>query len=64
MKGTLVKSEQGWIVAFYSNESKYNSSVNTLPLHPDHIEMMETCFTSKFSREVEFEIVDEYAKLK
>jgi hypothetical protein len=58
MKGTLHKTEQGWVV-------NYNYSVNkndwyTLPLHPDFIEMMDTCFTSKFSHEIEFEIVTEW----
>ena len=58
MKGILHKTEQGWVV-------NYNYSVNkndwyTLPLHPKFIEMMDTCFTSKFSQEVEFEIVTEW----
>jgi hypothetical protein len=70
MKGTLMKTDQGWMV-------NYDYSINkndweTLPLHPEFIEMMDTCFTSNFSQEVEFEIVlcshsksknDYYAKL-
>ena len=56
MKGILHKTDQGWVV-------NYNYSVNkndweTLPLHPDFIQMMDSCFTSKFSQEVEFEIVN------
>ena len=58
MKGILHKTEQGWVV-------NYNYSVNkndwyTLPLHPDFIEMMDTCFTSKFSQEIEFDMVTEW----
>ena len=58
MKGKLTKSENGWVV-------NYNYSINkndweTLPLHPDFIELMDTCFTSKFSHEIEFEIVTEW----
>jgi hypothetical protein len=72
MKGTLLKSEQGWIVAFYSNQSMDNSSVNTLPLHPDNVKRFEE-FGQVFDNidariaaypEVEFEIVEQYAKLK
>jgi hypothetical protein len=56
MKGKLTKTENGWVV-------NYNYSVNkndweTLPLHPDFIELMDTCFTSKFTQDVEFEIVN------
>ena len=58
MKGTLTKTDRGWVV-------NYDYSINkndweTLPLHPDFIEMMDTCFTSKFTQEVEFEIVTEW----
>jgi len=56
MKGILTKTEKGWVV-------NYNYSINkndweTLPLHPDFIELMDTCFTSKFTQDVEFEIVN------
>jgi hypothetical protein len=51
MKGTLHKTEQGWVVdSFYETPS-------SLPLHPEFIEAMDTCFTSKFTQEVEFEVV-------
>ncbi len=58
MKGTLTKTDRGWVV-------NYDYSINkndweTLPLHPDFIEMMDTCFTSKFTNEIEFEIVTEW----
>ncbi len=58
MKGTLTKTDRGWVV-------NYDYSINkndweTLPLHPDFIEMMDTCFTSKFTHEIEFEIVTEW----
>ena len=52
MKGILHKTEQGWVVEYAKHAE--------LPLHPDFIEMMDTCFTSKFSQEVEFEIVNEW----
>jgi hypothetical protein len=49
MKGTLMKTEQGWVVEYAKHAE--------LPLHPEFIEMMDTCFTSKFTHEIEFEIV-------
>jgi hypothetical protein len=52
MKGTLNKHEEGWVVRY--------GDMQFLPLHPDFIELMETCFTSKFIQEVEFEIVTEW----
>jgi hypothetical protein len=51
MKGTLMKTEQGWVVEYAKHAE--------LPLHPEFIEMMDTCFTSKFTHEIEFEIVNE-----
>jgi len=63
MKGTLHKTEQGWMVSYLSEYKQSHSSVNEwryIPLHPYFIEMMETCFTSKFTQEVEFEIVTEW----
>jgi hypothetical protein len=58
MKGILTKTEKGWVVNY--NYSINNNDWETLPLHPDFIELMDTCFTSKFSHEIEFEIVKEY----
>jgi len=64
MKGTLNKHEEGWLVRY--------GDMQFLPLHPDFIEMMDTCFTSKFTQVVDFEMVlcshskskdDYYAKL-
>jgi len=61
MKGTLHKTEQGWQVSYASYDITSNNwSAGKLPLHPDFIEAMETCFTSKFTQEVEFETVKEY----
>jgi hypothetical protein len=51
MKGTLVETDQGWVVEYAKHAE--------LPLHPEFIEMMDTCFTSKFTHEIEFEIVNE-----
>ena len=56
MKGTLAKTEQGWVV-YWSNPQEYNEPIHSLPLHPDFIETMETCFTSKCNL-VEFDIVE------
>ena len=54
MKGTLHKTEQGWMIRWWEGDTYLQ-----LPLHPDFIETMDTCFTSKFTQEVEFEIVNE-----
>jgi len=58
MKGTLTKTDRGWVVNYYYSINK--NDWETLPLHPDFIEMMDTCFTSKFTHEIEFEIVTEW----
>jgi hypothetical protein len=52
MKGTLNKHEEGWLVR--------HGDMQFIPLHPDFIEMMDTCFTSKFTQVVDFEIVTEW----
>jgi len=60
MKGTLIKTPQGWVVEYLVDEKTpvgHKFWRETLPLHPDFIEMMDTCFTSKFTHEIEFEIV-------
>jgi len=59
MKGKLHKTEKGWVVR-YRETTPLSITTETLPLHPDFIEMMDTCFTSKFSHEIEFEIVTEW----
>ena len=66
MKGILHKTEQGWMVRWWEGDTYLQ-----LPLHPDFIQAMDTCFTSKFTQDVDFEIVTElenqsiytYAKL-
>jgi hypothetical protein len=58
MKGQLIKTEKGWVVSYHYSVNK--NDWETLPLHPDFIEMMDTCFTSKFTYEVDFEIVTEW----
>jgi hypothetical protein len=57
MKGILSKTENGWVVNYHFSVN--NNDWETLPLHPEFIEMMDTCFTSKFTRDVDFEIVTE-----
>jgi hypothetical protein len=59
MKGLLFKNEQGWVVATVY-DFKEGVWTSIYPLHPDFLEMMNTCFTYKFSNEVEYEIVKEY----
>jgi hypothetical protein len=58
MKGILNKTEQGWVVSYHFSVN--TNDWETLPLHPEFIEMMDTCFTSKFTHEVEFEIATEW----
>jgi len=60
MKGTLHKTEKGWMVSRCVGDGVAEVWEETLPLHPDFIELMDTCFTSKFTKEVEFEIVTEW----
>lgn len=55
MKGFLYKTELGWVVG----------PTNDMPaviylLHPKDVEMMDSIFTAKFTRDVDFEIVKEY----
>jgi hypothetical protein len=61
MKGTLHKLSKGWTVWYNEDHIGGNVSfVDDLPLHPDDIKMVESVDTSKLTREVEFEIVDEF----
>jgi hypothetical protein len=60
MKGTLQKNEYNLWVVRYRETTPLSITTETLRLHPEFIEMMDTCFTSKFSQEVEFEIVTEW----
>ena len=55
MKGFLHKTEEGWMVDY---PQAFNNG--RLPLHPKDAEMMESAFTDKFTRDVDFEIVKEY----
>lgn len=57
MKGILQKNEYGVWVVKYRETTPLSITTERLPLHPDFIEAMDTCFTSKFIQEVEFEIV-------
>jgi hypothetical protein len=67
MKGTLIKTEQGWIVEFYLKVEGEIVGVDKFPLHPYNVRVIKDCFTSQFSTGVEFEIVDfgsnSYARL-
>jgi hypothetical protein len=55
MKGFLNKTEQGWVVDY---GQPFNNG--RLPLHPKDEEMVESAFTSSFTRDIEFDIVKEY----
>jgi len=59
MKGFLHKTEEGWMVDY---PRAFNKCI--LPLHPKDAEMVESVFTSSFTRDIEFEIihVDEVVK--
>ena len=59
MKGLLHKSEQGWFVGPTDNMAGV-----IYPLHPKDAEMVDSIFTKKFTRDVDFEIVhvDEVVK--
>ena len=55
MKGLLHKTERGWFVG------PTNDMAGVIyPLHPKDEEMVESAFTSSFTRDIEFEIVKEY----
>jgi len=55
MKGLLHKSEQRWLVGPIDNMAG-----TIYPLHPKDEEMIESMFTAKFTRDINFEIVKEY----
>jgi hypothetical protein len=55
MKGFLNKTEQGWVVDYGQTFNNHR-----LPLHPKDVEMVESFFTAKFTRDINFEIVKEY----
>ena len=55
MKGYLFKTELAWLVKPMENES----TEMTHPLHPDDVKWIQQCFTSKFTSEVEYEVVEE-----
>jgi hypothetical protein len=59
MKGVLINNPIGWVVNYNFTEDK--TDWEQLPLHPDFVDMMDTCFRPSFSQEVEFEIIDEYS---
>lgn len=57
MKGTLIKTEQGWMVEYPI--SSFHSTLQELYLHPDDIKKIDVDYKSKFyTVEVEFEIVE------
>jgi len=52
MKGFLHKTERGWFVG------PTNDMAGVIyPLHPKDVEMVESAFTSSFTRDIEFEII-------
>lgn len=58
-KGTLKKLNDEWVV-YHDIVDPYSQCTNPLPIHESFYEMLETCFTSSFSHEVKFEIMNEY----
>ena len=73
MKGILHKTEQGWIVIYDEvvGENIVKKNQNSLPLHPEDVEnfsLLSEMFDNFEARvnnnpEVDFEIVDNFAKL-
>lgn len=58
MKGTLLKTENGWIV-----EHWVQLKVFEYPLHPDFtIYLNEPEFDNLSGKEVEFELIDEFTE--
>ena len=55
MKGFLYQRELGWFVKATNDMAEV-----IYLLHPKDAEMMESAFTDKFTRDVDFEIVKEY----
>lgn len=60
MKGYLFKSEMVWLVKPLENES----TEITHALHPDDVSWIDKCFTSKFTSEVEYQIIEEKMELR
>ena len=56
MKGFLYQRELGWFVKATNDMAEV-----IYLLHPKDAEMMESAFTDKFTRDVDFEIVKDYA---
>jgi hypothetical protein len=76
MKGTLHKVETEWIVTTVYTETNENGIMDQLvqtyyQLHPDDVEMIDSCFTNKFKQDIDFQIIEhqkmdgvaKYAKL-
>lgn len=66
MKGKLHKTEQGWVVSCFAEQSGDNIWVNTFPLHPkdvldvqQHVEATKITHGVEANMEVEFEMVTE-----
>ena len=65
MKGTLHKTESGWIVRYYLDEDYIYSNVEgqVLPLHLDTFNItdpMKNIVTCSEGLEIEFEIIDHF----
>lgn len=58
MKGTLKNKDSKWIVEFLQKLTNVDTWVKELPLHPEDVKNLEIGFTDKFTKEVEFEIVE------
>jgi hypothetical protein len=72
MKGKLHKTEQGWMISRCVGDGVKEVWEEQIPLHPDNVKQINTdgqMFDNIEARiaaypDVEFDIVDEYAKLK
>jgi hypothetical protein len=59
-KGTLKKSNEEWVV-YHDIVDPYSQITNPLPIHDSFFEFLDKCFTSSFSQEVNFEVMNEFS---
>lgn len=62
MKGTLHKVDTQWIVTTVYSKTEENGIMDQLvktdyQLHPDDVEMVDSCFTYKFKQDIDFQTV-------
>jgi hypothetical protein len=71
IKGTIKKTKKGWVVFYQTMRGELTSSYDSIPLHPEDVEkfsLLSQMFDNFEARvkkdpEVDFEIIDNFAKL-